>query len=81
MCFLNFFSTRNPLGVYTQGFVGASYPGALGQRVIHFFGIRTCDPCDSFLTILTNQPLRRTKAWSGNQADVLQSQNLPPRVG
>ena len=44
---------------------------ALGQRVSHIFGIWTCDH-------FTTQPLRRTKAWPGNQADVLQSQNLPP---
>ena len=42
----------NPLGVHTQGFVGVSYPGtALGQRVSHIFGIRTCDP---IILILNN---------------------------
>ena len=34
--------------------------------------------CCAIPTTLTTQPLRRTKVWSGNQADVLQSQNLPP---
>ena len=64
VCFLNsfFFNTGNPLGVHTQGFVGVSYPGeALGQRVSHTFGIRTCDPSDSFLTIL---PLSH---WDGQK--------------
>ena len=42
------------LGVNIQGFVGVSYLGAaLGQRVSQSFGIRTCDPCDSFLTIFS----------------------------
>ena len=68
VCFWILFNTGNPLGVHTQGFVGVSYPGeALGQRVSHIFGvshmfgIRTCDPCDSFLTIL---PLSH---WDGQK--------------
>ena len=36
-------------------------------------------PLCAIPTTLTIQPLRRTKVWPGNQPDVLQSQNLPPR--
>ena len=59
--------------------VRESYPGAAHSQkdAITMCPVRDSNhgPLCAIPTTLTTQPLRRTKVWSGNQADVLQSQN------